>query len=143
MLDMDRIVADASVMVKLFVNEEYTEQAVALRDAYIADEILFSEPSLMIYEVLNAIRYSKTQRFTSEEFNMILRSLHEYEFNITEIDYGMALKIKDISLKYDISIYDATYIALAETTNSILYTADARLIKAVGLRFVKHIKDFR
>lgn len=140
---MDRVVADSSVIVKLFINEEYTDHALALRDAYISNEITLSEPSLMIYEVLNAIRYTKMQKFTQEELGIIIKSMHEYEFNITEIDYGLAIKIMEISTKYNISVYDATYIALAEVTGSKLYTADDKLIKAVGLHFIRHIKDFR
>jgi predicted nucleic acid-binding protein len=141
MLDMERVVADASVIVKFFVNEEYTERALALRDAYISKQLELSEPSLMIYEVLNAVRFSK-RNFTREELNMILRSMHEYEFNITEINYDLSVKITEISTKYRISIYDATYVALAEKTKSKLYTSDSKLIKAVNLHFIKHIKDF-
>jgi predicted nucleic acid-binding protein len=107
---MERVVADASVIVKFFVNEEYTERALALRDAYISNQLELSEPSLMIYEVLNAVRFSK-RNFTREELNMILRSMHEYEFNITEINYDLSVKITEISTKYRISIYDATYVA--------------------------------
>jgi predicted nucleic acid-binding protein len=138
---MERVVADASVIVKFFVNEEYTERALALRDAYISNQLELSEPSLMIYEVLNAVRFSK-RNFTREELNMILRSMHEYEFNITEINYDLSVKITEISTKYRISIYDATYVALAEKTKSKLYTSDSKLIKAVNLHFIKHIKDF-
>lgn len=138
-----RIVADANVLVKIFLNEEYSDQAIALRDAYVSGRIIVSEPSLVIYEVLNVIRYTKVLQLTFEQFKMIIQSLHQYQISFTEIDYDLAVKIAEISLKHRISIYDATYIGLAEMTGSTLYTADSKLIRAVGLRFVKHIKDFR
>ncbi len=140
---MERIVADASVLVKIFLNEEYSDKAVALRDAYVSGHITISEPSLVIYEILNVIRYTKALQITLEQFKMVIQSLHQYRIGITEINDDLAIKIVEASLKHKISIYDATYIALAEMTKSTLYTADTKLIKAVGLQFVKHIKDFR
>jgi predicted nucleic acid-binding protein len=140
---MDRVVADASVLVKIFLNEEYSDQAIALRDAYVSGCIAMFEPSLVIYEVLNAIRYTNARKFTLEQLKTVIQSLHQYQFSTAEINQEFAAKSAEISLKYGISIYDAAYIALAETTGSEFYTADDRLIKVVGLRFVKHIKEFK
>nr|WP_253823062.1 type II toxin-antitoxin system VapC family toxin [Acidianus sp. RZ1] len=32
------------------------------------------------------------------------------------------------SLKYGITIYDASYVALAKTLNDVLYTADGKIV---------------
>lgn len=46
------------------------------------------------------------------------------------------------SLKYGITIYDASYVALAKALNDLLYTADEKLLyKVKDLSYVKHIKD--
>ncbi|MGD0511381.1 MAG: type II toxin-antitoxin system VapC family toxin, partial [Candidatus Micrarchaeaceae archaeon] len=113
------------------------------RDAYVSGRIAMFEPSLVIYEILNAIRYTNTRKFTIEQLKTVIQSLHQYQFSTAEINYEFAAKSAEISLKYGISIYDAAYIALAQATGSEFYTADDRLIKAVGLRFVKHIKNFK
>jgi predicted nucleic acid-binding protein len=39
-------------------------------------------------------------------------------------------------LKHNFTAYDATYIALAEATNSILYTSDEKLCKGHRARVV-------
>ena len=140
---MDRIVADASVIVKLFVREEYTEHAIELRDRCISEEIELVEPNLLIYEVLNAIRYNKAKKFNLEELKMVVNSLYGYEFNITELDHDMAMRTIDISIKYGTTIYDSVYVALAQTKHAELYTADGDLINGTKLPFIKHIKDFK
>ncbi|MDE1823325.1 MAG: type II toxin-antitoxin system VapC family toxin [Candidatus Micrarchaeota archaeon] len=140
---MARIVADASVIVKFFIKEAYTEHALELRDSYIAGRIELLEPTLLPYEVLNAIKYNKAKRFGSEEFKIVIESLYGYEFNLKDIDGETASKAVDLAIRNNITIYDAVYVALAQSTHSELYTADGNLIKAIKLPYVKHIKDFR
>lgn len=43
------------------------------------------------------------------------------------------------SLRDNLSVYDASYVALAESLGSLLLTADARLAKAPGLRCVVEV----
>jgi len=50
------VVADASVMVKWFVDEIYSENARKLRDEYINGTLEIIAPELMPYEVLNALK---------------------------------------------------------------------------------------
>ncbi len=49
--------------------------------------------------------------------------------------------IKIAKEKY-ITVYDASYIALAEEQKAKLYTADERLIKKVNFDFVRYISEF-
>lgn len=139
---MDQVVADASVIVKFFVNEEYTDNANRLRDSYISKQIDLIEPSLLKYEVINGIRFSKAKRFSLEEIKLAIEALEDYNFNIFNLNGVLATKASELTFEYHISIYDAIYIGLAAITNSILYTADDKLIKAVNLPFIKHIKEF-
>lgn len=43
------------------------------------------------------------------------------------------------SLRDNLSVYDASYVALAESLSSVLLTADARLSRAPGLRCVVEV----
>ncbi len=63
----------ASLMVKWFVDEIYSENARKLRDEYINGTLEIIAPELMPYEVLNALKYTKL--FTKNELIMIARSL--------------------------------------------------------------------
>ncbi len=139
---MDQIVADASVIIKLFVNEEYSEDAYRLRDAYVSKEIELVEPDILTYEVLNGIRYYKSKKFNLEELKMIADALNEYDFKSNLINIHYLNKLMENALKYNISVYDSIYVTAAELNKCILYTADEKLIKAVKEPFVKHIDSF-
>lgn len=137
---MDPVVIDASVFVKLIIEEEYSENSVALRDAYIAKKMDIIVPSLFPYEVMNAAKYSNA--YNEKELETIGETLENYRFGIYNFNSNFAKVIADISNKYDITMYDASYVALADMTRSLFYTADNKIIKATKLPFVKHIKDF-
>jgi len=54
------IVVDASVVLKWFVEEEWSEQARSLLEAYREEEELrFSAPKLLEFEVANVLRYKQ------------------------------------------------------------------------------------
>ena len=138
---MDQVVVDANVVVKLFVEEDYSKNARDLRNSYIEGSIQISVPSLLYYEVMNAILF--TRKLSLEGIELALRSIAEYDFIIINPDHNLNIKIIRLAKKYNISVYDATYVGLALATNSILYTSDAKLIKSVDLPNVKHIKEFK
>ena len=137
---MERIVADASVIVKFFKDENYSEKSRKLREKLIVGEIIMFEPYLLRYEILNAMIYSKN-KYRAFEIGNIARALMNYDLKIIENEALFAEAIR-ISIANKLNIYDSTYVALASMTKSTLYTADQKLIDAVRLPFVKHIKDY-
>ena len=139
---MERVVADASVIVKFFVNEAHSEAAHRLRDSLISGKIGLIEPSLLFYEVMNAVRYSKARRFTIGELKLIAEALENYAFTVFGLDADLMNRTIDVAAKRNISFYDAAYVALAINTDSRLYTADEKLIKAVKSPQIMHIRDF-
>ena len=139
---MDRIVADASVAVKFFVDEEYSDSARRLRDGMISKELKLVEPAMFFYEVINAVRYSKIKRFSVEELGNVIEAMDNYEFEVIDWSADIARKAAELSKRYDISVYDATYVALARITGSRFYTADQRLLDTIRLPYAKHIKEY-
>ncbi len=137
---MEQVVIDASVFVKLIIREEYSENAIALRDSYISRRLDIIVPSLFPYEVMNAAKYSKS--YTVTELETLGETLDNYRFGVFEFGANYSRAITKMANKHDITVYDAAYVALAEMTGSILYTADSRLIRDTGLPFVRHIKEF-
>ncbi|MBW1669419.1 MAG: type II toxin-antitoxin system VapC family toxin, partial [Deltaproteobacteria bacterium] len=57
MSGVEKAVVDASVVVKWFVEEEGSEEALAIRRRYIEEEVEIVAPELIHFEVLNALRY--------------------------------------------------------------------------------------
>ncbi len=137
---MERVVADASVIAKWFVDEIHSDKARELRDRYINGNIEIVAPELMPYEVLNALKY--TGLFTAEELVMAAKSLSLYGFRLYSLSGKLAEKTVEISVQRDVTIYDASYVALADELGAKLYTADKKLIERAGVDFVVHISEF-
>lgn len=139
---MDRIVADASVIVKLFLQEEYSEKAYALRDSYISEGVELIEPILLQYEVLSALRFSKSEKVTEEDMKEAMEAVENYNLKMVPPNKEIMEKALSYSLKYGTSIYDSIYVAVADAYKATLYTADSHLVE-IKKPFVKHIKDYK
>ncbi|MEM4186383.1 MAG: type II toxin-antitoxin system VapC family toxin [Candidatus Caldarchaeum sp.] len=74
MAQAEKIVLDASVVVKWFTKEKYSMQALAVKTKYEAGEVDIVAPQLLIYEVVNALRYNPA--FGSDELR---RAVHDLE----------------------------------------------------------------
>ena len=140
---MERIVADASIIIKFFINELYSKQARSLMEVFARKEIELLEPSLLLYEVINGARYSRAKKFTESEIKAIIESMVNFDFKWFDINGEIAYLATEISLRYDISFYDASYVALAKAMGADLYTADNKLTESTSLPFVKHIRNFK
>lgn len=134
------VVADASVVAKWYLIEDYRKEAIKLRDDFISGFIEITSTSIMPFEVLNAIKWSKNTQ--TKNLGEIAESLNDYDIKL----YGMNEifeKTASISTENNISVYDASYIALSLKLNAALYTADESLIKAVKGKYkITHIKDY-
>ncbi len=139
-MERQEIVVDASVVVKWFLIEEFSSEALRLRNDYVRGIITIAAPSLLEYEVLNALRYSGV--YTIEELKEICTALNKYGFKIYELEDRLKKDIVEIAQKNGITIYDASYIALAKQLNTILYTADLELIKKFP-DIAVHIKQYQ
>ncbi len=134
---MEQIVSDASIIVKWFIQEKHSDKALKLRDMHVNGEIQIAAPELLPFEVLNALKYSRL--FTLEELKKATISLSSYGIRLYPLKGELAEKTVEISIKKDITIYDASYIALALKLKTILYTADEKLIRKIGKEYAKNI----
>ncbi len=135
-------VVDASVIVKWFVEEKYSREASLIRNAYVDGLIDIAVPSLIYYEVLNILKYSGA--FGEEELREIARILDDYQFNVYELTGIYAEKTIEYSIRKGVTIYDASYVALADVLDTTLYTADEKLLKKIGKpELVKHISLYK
>jgi len=138
-LEKEKVVVDASIIVKWFLEEEFSNKALQLRNDYIRGIIAIAVPSLLEYEVLNALKYSGVH--SVEELKEIGIALNKYGFEVYELEGKLKELAIEIALKNNITIYDASYIALAKHLNTILYTADKELIQKFPNTAI-HIKQY-
>jgi len=132
------IIIDASIAVKWYIEEEDSHFALALRDKFINGDIELVVPSLFYYEVLNALKYSNL--FDLKELNEVGTSLENYGLSSISIRDDVREKMVEIVMKYDLSIYDAAYIAIALNVKGTLFTADDKIIKKLPKKFLTYVK---
>jgi len=133
-----KVILDASIVAKWYLTEEYSDHALRLRDAHVSGNITIAIPTLLIYEVLNVLRQSKA--YSEEELIQLARSLNKYGFECWSMSEPLKEEAVRTAYKYDVTIYDASYIALATILNTTIYTADEELIsKTTQLGIVKHV----
>jgi len=128
-----KVVGDASVIVKWFVEEEYTDKALKLRDMHVNGEVTIAAPELLPFEVLNALRHSNL--FEKDELVNVAVSLSSYGIELHSLRGRLAEEAVKIAVEKDITIYDSSYVALAATLNTRLYTSDRKLIEKLGQEY--------
>lgn len=136
------VILDASVVVKWFVEEEYSEKALEIRKSYLARTINIVCPQILPFEVLNALRYNP--EFGEEQIRTASDALQKYQFRLYPILGEIAhLCIKN-AFKFGTTMYDASYISLAEYLDFKLYSADEKLLERIGKanELVLHVSDF-
>ncbi len=131
---------DASICAKWFLDEEDSDKARQVRDSFVTGALSITVPSLVYYETLNALRYSGL--FDERELGSAAVSLSKYGFSIWEPRGEVYRETARVSLKNDISIYDASYIALSEHLHVPFYTADGELVEKFP-RTAHHVKNFK
>ncbi|MEM2507115.1 MAG: type II toxin-antitoxin system VapC family toxin [Nitrososphaeria archaeon] len=135
-----KVVLDASVIVKWYLKEKYSEQALKLRDKYISGSIAITAPALLEYEVLNALKYSGV--YSEQELTDVARSLNKYGFEYRKLKDELKDETIKLAAKYNITIYDASYLALSTLMKTTFYTADEELLGKISeLKIAKHLKD--
>ena len=139
---MEKAVVDASVVVKWFVSEENSTEALTLRDAFVGAQLELFAPSLMPFEVVNALyRASDEERFLLESS----KSLAKYGIHLQGLSGPLLEKVVRTERRNGVSVYDASYLALAEHIGCMLYTADQDLLKRLtdaDRKRAAHIVDF-
>ena len=142
----DAVVLDASVALKLVLDEAYSEHAAALLAASLAKNQRLVAPPLLVSEATNAIfQQQRRGNLTRAEAGRAL-------------DRFMTLPIRKLSPptlyrdaiqiahRYDLrATYDSQYLALALSMRVDCWTADERLFGALprSLRWVRRIRDYK
>jgi len=116
------IVLDASVVVELLTDGPL---AGAIREKLSGQDDTLAVPHLLDVEVASALRgLTQGQRLNSHRTDQFLGALAALPAD----RYSHVPLLHRIwELRHNFTAYDATYIALAEATDSVLYTADRRL----------------
>lgn len=124
------MVIDASGILRAFFpDEERHEKAQAIIRAYVQEEVELLVPTLLPYEVTNAVLQTmKRNRIDLNKGQEILQTFQALGLPTAEFSWKRAL---ELACTCDRSAYDGAYLALAEETGCTLVTGDRRLYNAV------------
>jgi predicted nucleic acid-binding protein len=123
-----RIVVDASVVVKWLVPEDQSLRAVSLRERFD-----FAAPDLIHAEIVN-ILWKKARRGEIADVDALdgLRALRYAEFRL-ESSEELAEQAFELSRLIDHPAYDCFYLCAAVQLNTVLVTADERMLRKLSM----------
>jgi len=137
------VIIDASaVLMGFFPDEQGHIEAQGLIRRYAQEEVELLAPTLLPYEVTNAVLQAvRWDRISLEKAKEILAAFQGLSIPTVEVHWQRAL---ELAHTHGRSAYDGAYLALAEERGSKLVTGDRRLYNAVRdrLPWVLWIGDY-
>ena len=128
-------VLDASVVVKWWFSENdvaWADAALTFLKAYHAGDLDIHAPDLLYAEVGNVLwKATRLRNWPPLAARQAVKDLIGLELSAHPM-YGLLPGALDLAAAHGITVYDASYVALARRLGVPCYTADRRLIRAVG-----------
>lgn len=137
------ICIDASVILRVVLLPD-NQSIQSLWQSWLSKEIQLVAPTLLFYEVTNALYQQQKNKAISPD--TIWKTLElTLELPITLInESNLHLKAREIAMQYNLpATYDAHYLALADWMKIDFYTADIKLVnslKAFKLKWIKGVE---
>ncbi len=135
-------VVDASVVLKWFLvdDEDDTAKALKLRDLFIAGEVELTAPELILHETANVLRYK-----AGSDADLVARAIDSlWQMDLIS-QIGAEESRMAVTLAFDLvtTVYDALYLALAESLGAQLITADKKFCRQAASRGSRQLGEER
>lgn len=140
-----QIVVDASVVMKWLVREEHSEQAANLLIDSAGRGIRLLGPELLAFEVANAILWQQRRGLiTLEEADNAIANYPARGIHVFACEPLVPKAVAFARTHQLAAVYDAIYVVLAQQLEIEFWTADRRLLKAIGdaVPWVRWIGDW-
>jgi predicted nucleic acid-binding protein len=134
---MSSVVIDASVLIKLYIDEvgsPAAERAVKNSDPLLAPDLLLPETANILW------KYVRRGELSPTEANEILADIMQLPLQITASQELIESALR-IAVETGRTVYDSLYVALAVQSDTVLLTADERLANAIAsTRYASHLQ---
>ena len=133
-----RCVLDASMAISFVLDDEFTAQSKRVLSRVAREGALV--PALWDSEVLNALRSAEKRGRLSPA--ALANAVHGLAALPIERDHRSAdgMRLTTLAREFDLSVYDATYLAFALDHNLPLAALDVRLVAAAKLAGAQLVK---
>ena len=133
---MTGVVIDASVLIKLFVDEKgssESERAVKAADELLAPDLLLPETASVLW------KYVRRGELSPVDANSLMADILQMRIRISPSEDLIEPALR-IAIETGRTVYDSLYIALALQSATILLTADERLVHAIATtKYANHV----
>lgn len=125
------LVLDTSVAIKFYLAEDLMEEAGRLRTAVAEEAAELIAPSTIQPEFWNALwQQHRRGGLSLEEVRDTWREFAEDPISFFDID-SLIPRAVEMAASSGAIIYDALFLALAEEMNTVMVTADGKLLKVL------------
>lgn len=125
-------VVDASVVIAWCLEDESSEAADAAVERLMAEGGI--APAHWPIEIASALRSAERRgRLDEASIGDLRPRLTALPIEILPVEFSTALNVIDTARRHDLSVYDASYLDLADIRGLGLATVDARLAEACRL----------
>ncbi|MFZ3063336.1 MAG: type II toxin-antitoxin system VapC family toxin [Actinomycetota bacterium] len=131
----ESLVLDSSVLVKWYLEEPDSNEALEILNKAIDGEIAVLVPDLAFYEVANALISSRL--YSADQINRYLEALAALGLTISDFDLNCLHVAVETSMECKLAIYDSYFVALADLEDLRLVTADEEAAKKT--RGISHV----
>lgn len=122
------VVLDGSVVIKWFRKyETLYDQAIRLRQEYLDGKLFIIVPDILVYEIANVLRYKPDMN--QSKVQQAIQSLFDMGIEIQFVSPDIVLRSITIAYIYDVTVYDAIFVTLAERLEVDFITVDEKLIQ--------------
>lgn len=136
------IIVDSSVIAKWYLPDEKDDYALKIQQDFTLKTIFISVPILLFYEVNNILKNAaKSLRISKEKTYGAYEDLLQLDFTVYS-SIALFKEALQLAIVFDITSYDASYIALAEYLKVPVFTADEKLVKKVSSNLVKVLTNY-
>jgi len=140
-----RYIVDASVVAKwVLPGEPYQVNAVKLKNDYVSGVVDLSSLFLASLEVASAFRKAvRLGRLSEADAEEALVALGDMGVELHSLSWSDVARVLGIASELGLSVYDASYVSVAEDVKATLITADDALYERAGKRCsVQHLRDY-
>ena len=125
------VVLDTSVVIKWYRQGEILAgPALALRDDYLDGRVTLAAPALLAYELSNVLCFK--QELGTDDVQEAVERLYKMRLEWVSPSSALICRAIEIARTYETTVYDASFVALAEALDATFVTADARLVQRLS-----------
>ena len=136
---------DASVIAKwVLPGEPFQEKALKLKEDHVSGAVELFAPSFIVLEVANALwRAARLNRISVGDIKEALKALNNMGVELHELNWAQAAQALSVACDLDLTVYDTSYVFLADELRLPLITADKTLYETARKKVrILHLKDY-